>query len=105
MNHEPERCGKTARARVKFVARRRIELNYLHQTYYVFLAEHIDGGACYIDVGFSYPGCAENFDAILSHRLAVGSQGCGCSPIKRDHELGSERCEAVCLISTGDADV
>ncbi len=25
---------------------------------------HIDGGACYIAVGFSYPGCAENFDAI-----------------------------------------
>ena len=41
----------------------------------------------------------------LSHRRTVGSQGCGCSPIKRDHELGSERCEAVCLISTGDADV
>jgi hypothetical protein len=34
---------------------------------------------------------------------AVGAQGCGCSPIKRDRELGSERCEAVCLISTGDA--
>jgi hypothetical protein len=28
-------------------------------------------------------------------------QGWGCSPIKRDRELGSERCEAVCLISTG----
>ena len=27
-------------------------------------------------------------------------QGWGCSPIKRDRELGSERCEAVCLIST-----
>ena len=29
------------------------------------------------------------------------AQGCGCSPIKRDREMGSERCEAVCLISTG----
>ena len=37
--------------------------------------------------------------------LCRSNQGCGCSPIKRDHELGSERCEAVCLISTGDADV
>ena len=32
---------------------------------------------------------------------AVGGQGWGCSPIKRDRELGSERCETVCLISTG----
>ena len=37
--------------------------------------------------------------------LCTSSQGCGCSPIKRDRELGSERCEAVCLISTGDVDV
>ena len=26
---------------------------------------HIDGEACYIDVGFSYPGRAENFDAVI----------------------------------------
>ena len=32
----------------------------------------------------------------------VGGQGWGCSPIKRVRELGSERCEAVCLITTGD---
>ena len=31
----------------------------------------------------------------------VGGQGCGCSPIKRDRELGSERCETVCSITTG----
>ena len=30
----------------------------------VFQTELIDGEACYIDVGFSYPGCAENFDAV-----------------------------------------
>ena len=36
---------------------------------------------------------------------AVGGQGWGCSPVKRDRELGSERCEAVCLISTGDVGV
>ena len=53
------------------------------------LIEQIDGAACYIDVGSSYPGRAED-------------QGWGCSPIKRDRELGSERCETVCLISTGD---
>ncbi len=28
-------------------------------------------------------------------------QGWGCSPIKRDRELGSQRCETVGLISTG----
>ena len=33
--------------------------------------------------------------------ITVGCQGWGCSPIKRDRELGSERREAVCLISTG----
>jgi hypothetical protein len=33
----------------------------------------------------------------------VCGQGWGCSPIKRDRELGSQRCEAVGLISTGNA--
>ena len=28
-------------------------------------------------------------------------QGCGCSPIKRDRELGSIRCEAVWLLTGG----
>ena len=37
--------------------------------------------------------------------ISVGVQGWGCSPVKRDRELGSERCEAVCLISTGDVGV
>ena len=36
---------------------------------------------------------------------SVGDQGWGCSPIKRDHELGSERCEAVCLLSTGNVGI
>ena len=36
---------------------------------YAFLDEQIDGEACYIDVGFSYPGCAENFDAIYCIEL------------------------------------
>ena len=36
---------------------------------------------------------------------SVSCQGWGCSPIKRDRELGSERCEAVCLISTGSVNV
>ncbi len=61
--------------------------------------EYIDGAACYIDVGSSYPGCAETTK--LKQLGAVGGQGWGCSPIKRVRELGSERCEAVCLISTG----
>ena len=37
--------------------------------------------------------------------VSVGCQGWGCSLIKRDRELGSERCEAVCLISTGSVNV
>ena len=61
---------------------------------------HIDGAVCYFDVGSSYPGGAENFE-IFKILNSVGCQGWGCSPIKRDRELGSERCEAVCLISTG----
>ena len=61
---------------------------------------HIDGAVCYIVVGFSYPGRAEK--SFLLEMTYVSGQGWGCSPIKRDHELGSERCETVCLISTGD---
>ena len=38
---------------------------------------------------------------MLRNKISVGCQGWGCSPIKRVRELGSERCEAVCLISTG----
>ena len=30
---------------------------------------HIDGAACYIDVGFSYPGCAEAAKGAGVHRL------------------------------------
>ena len=30
---------------------------------------HIDGGACYIDVGFSYPGCAEAAKGVGVHQL------------------------------------
>ena len=63
----------------------------------------IDGAACYIDVGSSYPGRAESDNGFPSSD--VGDQGWGCSPIKRDRELGSERCEAVCLISTGDVGI
>ncbi len=70
----------------------------------------IDGAACYIDVGSSYPGRAENNldpnerqSLSVDGQRSVGVQGGGCSPIKRDRELGSERCETVCLISTGDA--
>ncbi len=33
------------------------------------LIEHIDGAACYIDVGFSYPGCAEAAKGAGVHRL------------------------------------
>ena len=31
--------------------------------------DHIDGGACYIDVGFSYPGWAEPSKGAGVHRL------------------------------------
>jgi len=41
----------------------------LYQIYYVFFPEYIDGGACYIDVGFSYPGCAEAAKGAGVHRL------------------------------------
>ena len=30
---------------------------------------HIDGGACYIDVGSSYPGCAEAAKGVGVHQL------------------------------------
>ena len=33
------------------------------------------------------------------------AQGWGCSPIKRDRELGSVRCETVRIISTGNVKV
>ena len=48
--------------------------------------------------------CRNIEEQVLRNRVlrTVGFQGCGCSPIKRYRELGSERCEAVCLISTGD---
>ena len=35
----------------------------------VFLAEQIDGEACYIDVGFPYPGRAEASKGAGVHRL------------------------------------
>ena len=35
----------------------------------------------------------------------VGGQGWGCSPIKRDRELGSKRRETVCSIAARGAGV
>ena len=71
------------------------------------LRAHIDGAACYIDVGSSYPGRAEMHETAMkkiklsNEQSTVSGQGWGCSPVKRDRELGSERCETVCLIATG----
>ena len=69
--------------------------------------EYIDGAACYIDVGSNYPGSAEASKGAGVHRLKgsgnyVASLLIWQRPIKRYRELGSERCEAVCLISTVD---
>ena len=43
---------------------------------------HIDGEACYIDVGFSYPGCAENFDAIDCIEILYAAKGAGVHRLK-----------------------
>ena len=53
---------------LNIVAKRRIEEIKLILNY-AFLDEHIDGEACYIDVGFSYPGCAEASKGAGVHRL------------------------------------
>ena len=45
--------------------------------------------ACFLDVGSSYPGSAHNF------------QGWGCTPIKRERELGLDRRETGRILSTG----
>ena len=47
---------------------------------------HIDLVACYFDVVSSYPGSA------------AGTQGWGCSPIKRDREMGLDRRETGLLL-------
>ena len=49
----------------------------------------IDLVACFLDVGSSYPGSAHN------------SQGWGCTPIKRERELGLDRRETGRILSTG----
>ena len=35
----------------------------------MFFLEYIDGAACYIDVGSSYPGCAEAAKGVGVHQL------------------------------------
>ena len=48
----------------------------------------IDLVACFLDVGSSYPGSAHN------------CQGWGCTPIKRERELGLDRRETGRILST-----
>ncbi len=71
---------------------------------------HIDLEACYFAVGSSHPGYAQTLfffkkkEKRLRKRKTLrgkSSQGWGCSPIKEDRELGSERREPVWLISAG----
>ena|GEM_PF-6807699 len=50
-----------------FVAKQLIEFKKLQC--HVLFPEHIDGAACYIDVGFSYPSCAEAAKGAGVHRL------------------------------------
>ena len=47
--------------------RRRIEFQFAKKM--SSNLEYIDGAACYIDVGFSYPGCAEAAKGAGVHRL------------------------------------
>ena len=54
---------------------------------------HIDGGVWHLDVGSSHPGGWSR------------SQGLGCSPIKEERELGSERRETVRSLSVAHARV
>ena len=59
----------------------------------------IDLVACFLDVGSSYPGSA-HIDFRRGGR-AHNSQGWGCTPIKRERELGLDRRESGRILSTG----
>ena len=59
---EGERCGSRSEPEhnILWASERREQLKELRMILKnVFLAEYIDGAACYIDVGSSYPGRAE----------------------------------------------
>jgi hypothetical protein len=47
--------------------------------------------ACFLDVGSSYPGGAHG--GLRIGARAQNLQGWGCTPIKRERELGSDRRE------------
>ena len=55
------------------------------------MRDHIDLVACFLDVGSSYPGSAHYFRRFGGR--AHNSQGWGCTPIKRERELGLDRRE------------
>ena len=59
----------------------------------------IDLVACFLDVGSSYPGSAHSLfrRGVVAHN----SQGWGCTPIKRERELGLDRRETGRILSTG----
>ena len=54
---------------LNIVAKRRIENCIIKLHLNVLFPEYIDGAACYIDVGFSYPSCAEAAKGAGVHRL------------------------------------
>jgi hypothetical protein len=60
----------------------------------------IDLVACFLDVGSSYPGSA-HFGCVIKRNRVQNSQGWGCSPIKRERELGLDRRETGRILSTG----
>ncbi len=47
----------------------------------LFVDEYIDGAVCYIDVGSSYPGCAEAAKLITAWQL-LATKGGGVHPLK-----------------------
>ena len=60
----------------------------------------IDLVACFLDVGSSYPGSAHNGSGMVPSRV-YNFQGWGCTPIKRERELGLDRRESGRILSTG----
>jgi hypothetical protein len=61
----------------------------------------IDLAACFLDVGSSYPGGAHSAERFDARTCVHNLQGWGCTPIKRERELGSDRRETGRILSIG----
>ncbi len=58
-----------------------------------------DHDACFFDVGFTYPGGAQAPKGAGVRQIESSIDSFEHIPIKRYHELGLQRCEAVGMIS------